>query len=104
MRNRFEENGIVICESSDTGSCNGAVAWASPFTKKVHLCPSLFRNVDAISRKPDRRACYAAILTHEFAHSCDRFEPGADRLDEAAFDWYASTHDLTITKTACGFN
>jgi len=104
MKNRFEKNGKVVCESSSTGKCDGAAAWASPLNKKIHICPATLNDIVEEARKPDRRACYAAIMAHEFAHSCDRFEVGADALDEATFDWYASTHNITISKSDCGFN
>lgn len=104
MKNRFEKNGKVICESSAKGKCDGAAAWASSLNKKIHLCPSVLSDIVEETRKPDRRACYAAIMAHEFGHSCDRFEVGSDSLDEATFDWYASTHNITIVKSDCGFN
>ena len=103
MKNRFENNGKVICESSSSGQCKSAAAWSSPLNKKIHLCPTMLSDIIEEARKPDRRACYAAIMAHEFAHSCDRFEVGADALDEATFDWYVSTHNLTIKKSDCGF-
>ncbi len=104
MENRFKKNGKVVCESSRTGKCSNAAAWASPLNRKVHLCPGLYDDVDTMDRKPDRRACYAAVMAHEFAHTCERFEAGSDRIDEAAFDWYDSTHELTIDKRDCGID
>ena len=40
MKNRFEKNGIVMCESTSTGKCSKAAAWSNPLNKKIHLCPS----------------------------------------------------------------
>ena len=104
MKNRFEKNGKVICASATSGKCKkGASAWSNPLNKKIHLCPTVIDDIVEETRKPDRRACYAAIMAHEFGHSCDRTEVGADALDEATFDWYTSTHNITIQKSNCGF-
>lgn len=104
LKNRFEKNGKVECESSSTGRCSGNAAWSNYLGKTAHLCPNTLDDIAEESRKPDRRACYAAVIAHEYGHTCVRAEVGADALDEATFDWYASTHNITIAKSGCGFN
>lgn len=107
MENRFKKNGKVVCEEA-TGQCKtskGNNAWASMLNKKVHLCPSFLNRVNNLSGTTNRRACYIAILSHEFAHTCDRFEPGSERIDDAAFDFFSSRNPgLTIRLAQCGMD
>ena len=104
MENRFESNGKVVCESSSKGQCKGSNAWASALNRKAHLCPGFLDTVGDLSRQPDRRACYAAILAHEFAHTCERFEAGSENIDDAAFDFYKDMWAVNINMGSCGMD
>lgn len=105
MKNRFKKNGKIVCEQKNTGRCDGALGWASPFNKKAHFCPTAISNFEALARTPDQRACYFALMVHEFAHSCDRGEAKAEELEDAAFAYWASTHNVTVDPNYdCGFD
>lgn len=113
MKNRFSKNGDVKCKD-DTGACDCtpkkeskqkcAAAWATPTDKKIRLCPGFIDTISALDVQ-NRRACLAAIMAHEFGHSCDRFESGSEKVEQAAFDYWKSTHSaVTINKSSCGMD
>ena len=64
---------------------------ASPATKKIKIYKTFFDVVDSMPQ-PDRRACYAGLITHEFSHSCDKLFDGpnsaAETREDAAFDYW----------------
>lgn len=103
-KNRFSKNGKVKCMSSDK---NGLMGWSSPFTKKIKIYPKFLTKIAGLSQA-DRRACYAALLTHEFAHSCDLGEDGAETREDAAFkywkDRFAATTDTLSMQLNCGLD
>lgn len=109
LENRFKKNGRVVCEKDMGGRCSSrkgnANAWASPFNKRSHMCPDFMEMVRAkegAANKNNRKACYLAILHHEFAHTCERTHKSIEKLDNAAFDFYKSRNpDVTITLADC---
>ncbi len=101
MENRFKDNGKVKCEADNGGSCNNSNAWAMFGSHKIHMCPSFLNRISSFGNI-NRRACISAIMSHEFAHTCFRGEGGAERIDNAAFDYWASTHNVTISLSDCG--
>jgi hypothetical protein len=108
LETRFRSNGNVVCEASTKGMCNGNNAWASPFNKRCHLCPTFVSKVTSMTgdaNKDNREACYFAILTHEWAHTCERTHKTIEIIDNVAFDFYKSRHPgVTIDMSACGMN
>lgn len=107
IRNRFRDNGRVICEQqtncNNRGRCvNGR---ASPLNRTVRIFGTFFNNI-ANAAAPDRRACYAALLMHEFSHSCDRvFErPRAEDREAAAFTYWQTRFPGTSGWTRTGTN
>ena len=103
IKNRFKKNGKILCKSSNTGMCDGANGWAVPGAKKIRLCPSFLNRISRYS-KNNRRACYLALMAHEFSHSCFRTERDAELIDDASFDYWDSTHTLSIVLRDCGMD
>lgn len=107
LENRFKKNGKVVCESSMKGQCtmaNGrdANAWASPLNKKCHMCPDWLATIRAISGQSNRQACYFAIVTHEWGHTCERGHKTLEIIDDEAFNFWKSKHpDVTIDYSDC---
>ncbi|MDR4517641.1 MAG: hypothetical protein MRK00_09700 [Nitrosomonas sp.] len=103
-KNRFSKNGKVKCMSSDK---NDLMGWSSPLNRKIKIYPK-FLNKIAILPQADRRACYAALMGHEFAHSCDLGEDGAEAREDAAFNYwknrFAATSDTLSMQTNCGLD
>lgn len=100
IQSRFQGSGSVRCESEDScsdkkGCKNGrAVPWRS----LVQIYPHFFNNGGgSLSRQPDRRACYAALLAHEFAHTCWRLreEPGPEGMEDGAFEYWKDRFAVT---------
>jgi hypothetical protein len=108
LENRFRGDGKVVCEQSSKGMCDGNNAWASPFNRKCHLCPSFVSKVKGLSgdaNKDNRAACYFAILTHEWAHTCERTHKTVEIIDNVAFDFYKAAHpNVTIGISGCGMD
>lgn len=107
-QDRFSTNGKVKCmaknKCKNNGTCrNGS---SSPFNKKIKIYPA-FLNTIAGLPQPDRRACYAALMTHEFAHSCDRMEGRAEAREDASFNYwkdrFAVTSNLDL-QNDCGMD
>ncbi|MCB1985229.1 MAG: hypothetical protein H6936_05980 [Burkholderiales bacterium] len=103
-KNRFSKNGKVKCMSSDK---NGLMGWSSPFNKKIKIYPKFLTKIAGLPQA-DRRACYAALMAHEFAHSCDLGEDGAEAREDAAFKYwknrFAATKDTLSMQSDCGLD
>jgi hypothetical protein len=58
--------------------------------------------------QPDRRACYAGLMTHEFAHTCEHYgEGGPEARADAAVEYWKDRFSPTSTlnpQTGCGFS
>jgi hypothetical protein len=109
LENRFKDNGKIVCEDDMKGNCKGANAWASPFNKRCHLCPVFVDKVTGLTgsaNKDNRKACYLAILAHEWAHTCERTHKSIEIIDNVAFDFYKDRHqpEVTIDLSDCGMN
>lgn len=108
LENRFKSNGKIVCEQDMGGHCKGANAWASPFNKRCHLCPDFVTQVKGLTgpaKKDNRKACYFAILAHEWSHTCDRSHKTVEIIDNVAFDFYKANHPaVTISLGDCGMN
>lgn len=107
IRNRFRDNARVICEQqtncNNRGRC--VMGRSSPLNQTTRIFGTFFNNI-ANASAPDRRACYAALLTHEFSHSCDRvFErPRAEAREAAAFTYWQTRFPGTSGWTRTGTN
>lgn len=107
LENRFKENGKVVCEKSMAGNCTSKDGpnngWASALTKKCHMCPDFLAKVRGISGKANRQACYFALVTHEWGHTCERGHKTLEIIDDEAFNFWKSKHpDVTIILGDCG--
>ncbi|MBL6991709.1 MAG: hypothetical protein ISR65_18150 [Bacteriovoracaceae bacterium] len=102
IKNRFKKNGKIVCENSCSSGVNG---YAYYLSKKAHFCPSFLNRVGRLSKKVNRRGCYFALAAHEFGHTCLRGHGSVEDIDDGAFDWWASTHDLVdIDLRDCGMD
>ena len=84
LKNRLDSNGKVKCLST----YESWLGWASPFTKKIKVSQNFRDDLASESSQPDRRACWAWIMVHEFSHSCDRGETAADDIGNEAFYYW----------------
>lgn len=102
LENRFKKNGKVVCEDSAKGRCDGNNGWASPFNRKCHMCPGFLETVRGISGVENRQACYFALLTHEWGHTCERGHKTLEIIDDEAFEFWKSRHPgVTINFSDC---
>ncbi|HJQ38958.1 MAG TPA: hypothetical protein VKB93_17620 [Thermoanaerobaculia bacterium] len=91
LENRFKTNGKVVCEASSAGLCKNS-GWASPLTRKVHMCPGFLEAVRAMPNLEDRQACYFAMVTHEWGHTCKRGHLTLEIIDDEAFNFWKAHH------------
>lgn len=107
IHDRFKENARVICvqqtKCKKGGRC--VMGRSSPLNHTTRIFGTFFNNI-ADAAQPDRRACYAAVLIHEFSHSCDRvFErPRAEAREAAAFTYWQKRFPGTSGWTRTGAN
>ena len=108
LENRFKSNGKIVCEKDMRGQCKGNNAWASMLNKRCHLCPVFVNTVKGLTgpaNKDNRKACYFAILAHEWSHTCERTHKTVEIIDNVAFDFYKSKHPaVTIGIDSCGMD
>lgn len=113
-RDRFSTNGRVECMTRDR--CNGRgcrQGYSVPTQQRIRIYPDFLNRIAALP-PPDKRACIAALMTHEFAHSCSRFEGRSEAREDAAFDYWqarfpgTSGFDINdtdnITTNDCGLD
>ena len=111
-RDRLKVNGKVECLAKyDCKTKNGKqeckLGQASGLTKKIKIYQSFFDKVAGLTQ-PERRACYAGLMAHEFAHTCERY---AERVPEAraiaAVNYWKARFSPGSTvdpEDDCGFN
>ena len=110
LEKRFKKNGKVVCEEKIKGNCKGPKGkdvngWASPFNKKCHICPVFLDNLNKIGKAVDRKACYFSLITHEWAHTCERTHKSIEKIDDAAFDFWKKKHPkVSIDFKDCGMD
>jgi hypothetical protein len=101
LEGRFKSDGRVICEQSQGGSCSDRSGdnngFASPLNKRCHMCPSFLDSVAKIAGKENRQACYLALVTHEWGHTCERGHKTLEIIDNEAFNFWKSQHSTTVT-------
>ncbi len=109
---RFKKNGKVECVTKydcktkdGVEKCKLGHGWG--LGHKIKIYQSFFDNVAGLSQ-PDRRACYAGLITHEFAHTCERYaERGPEARADAAVEYWKGRFSPTSTldpQVGCGFN
>jgi hypothetical protein len=111
LQDRFSKNGKVQCESKDVCKNNGTCRQGHSFPGKqeVKIYPSFLNHIKNFSQ-PDRRACYAALLTHEFTHTCWRAEGRSETREDAAFAYWqkrfpgTSGFNINGTTNGCGLD
>ena len=105
MQNRFQDNGKIDCESSSGGTCSGANGWASYLSHTAHFCPTFVNRVRALTGDSNKKACYLALMTHEFGHTCWRGHGTVEDIDDAAFKYAKKTlPGVTIDLIDCGMD
>lgn len=106
LRKRFQDNGKAHCDWSSVHGCSSSLYGHAKYSSHTaHIC-SGFLTETTTAEKPrgvDRRASYAALLAHEWAHTCWRNETNADNIDVATFNWYKSRYSVQdSTCVSCG--
>lgn len=100
LEERFQRNGTVVCERTMNGFCSNrkgdAAAWASPFNRRTHLCPNFMNRIRNLSGATTREACYFAIVTHEWGHTCERGHKVVEVVDDEAFAYWKSEHPEVV--------
>lgn len=110
LEKRFKENGKVVCEKSMDGACTSKDGpnngWANPLARTCHLCSDFLATVRALEGKENRQACYFALVTHEWGHTCERGHKTLEIIDDEAFKFWKNKHPgVTIKyKDDCGLN
>lgn len=103
LENRFKNNGKVVCERSMDGACKGNNGWANSLTKTCHMCPDFLTTVQSLPNVEDRQACYFALITHEWGHTCERGHKTLEIIDNEAFKFWKRNHSgVTINFAQCG--
>ena len=111
-RDRLKVNGKVECLAEydcktkhGQQACKLGQAWG--LGKKIKIYQSFFDNVSSLTQ-PDRRACYAGLMAHEFAHTCERYaERGPEARAIAAVNYWKAKFSPESTldpEDDCGFN
>lgn len=110
LQKRFAEDGKVQCVH--TLKCNQAgnkcqLGFGGGLGSKIKIFQMFFDNIKSMPQ-PDRRACYAALMTHEFSHTCEHYaEAGPEARGTAAFNYWKGrfgvTSDLKV-EDDCGMN
>jgi hypothetical protein len=112
-QDRFTKNGKVECvaaydcKTTKDGLQKCMLGYGWGLGKKIKLYRTFFDNVSGMSQ-PDRRACYAGLMAHEFAHTCEHYaERGPEARADAAVEYWKDRFSPTSTlnpQTGCGFN
>ncbi len=111
-RDRLKINGKVECIAEydcktkhGEQACKLGHAWG--LGKRIKIYQSFFDNVASLTQ-PDRRACYAGLIAHEFAHTCERYaERGPEARAVAAVEYWKerfSPGSSLDPEDDCGFN
>ena len=116
LQKRFAEDGKVQCvhtpKCKNNGKCK--LGFGGGLGSKIKIFQTFFDNIEYTPQpdrrprpQPDRRACYAALMTHEFSHTCEHYaEKGPEARAVAALDYWKGrfgvTSDLKVED--CGMN
>lgn len=113
LADRFAKNGKVQCvhkyDCKDGGN-KCLLGHAFGLERKIKIYQTFFDNIGAL-QQADRRACYAALMTHEFSHTCEHYaEKGPEARAVAAFNYWkgrfavSSTLAIDSNSFGCGMN
>lgn len=109
LQKRFAGDGKVQCvhtqKCNEDGKCR--LGFGGGLGSKIKIFQTFFDNIKSMPQ-PDRRACYAALMTHEFSHTCEHYaEAGPEARGAAAFNYWKGrfgvTSDLKVD-VDCGLN
>lgn len=109
LQKRFAEDGKVQCVHSpkcnEDGKCK--LGFGGGLGSKIKIFQTFFDKIKPMPQ-PDRRACYAALMAHEFSHTCEHYaEAGPEARGAAAFNYWKGrfgvTNDLKVD-VDCGMN
>lgn len=110
IEGRFAGNGKVECAHEykcKDGGTKCKLGFGAGLGKKIKLFQTFFDNI-AQMPQADRRACYAALMTHEFSHTCEHYaENGPEARAVAAFDYWKGRFPVSSSLTVdgdCGLN
>ncbi len=111
LQDRFGQNGKVECvHKYDCKDNKCKLGFGGGLGTTVKLFQTFFDNISALPQA-DRRACYAAMMTHEFSHTCEHYaEAGPESRARAAFNYWKNkfpvSSGLTINSNSngCGMN
>lgn len=110
IEDRFGVDGKVECVYQEKCKQEGEkcrLGFGSGLGTKIKIYQTFFDNIASMSQA-DRRACYAALMTHEFSHTCERY---AERIPEArgaaAFNYWKGRFPVSGSLKVdahCGLN
>jgi len=110
LQKRFAEDGKVQCVhtpkcNKDGNKCQ--LGFGGGLGSKIKIFQTFFDNIKSMPQ-PDRRACYAALMAHEFSHTCEHYaEAGPEARGAAALNYWKGrfevTSDLKVDDD-CGMN
>jgi hypothetical protein len=88
LEGRFSKNGKVQCETKDVCNNKGCRQGHSfPGKDEIKIYPNFLNRIKNYAQA-DRRACFAAILAHEFTHTCWFAESRPEAREDAAFAYW----------------
>ena len=110
IQGRFSANGKVQCVHEEKCKQDGVkckLGFGGGLGTKIKIFGTFFDTTGAMPQ-PDRRACYAALMAHEFSHTCELYgETGPEARARAAFNYwkgrFAVSSSLKIYD-GCGMN
>ena len=110
IQGRFSTNGKVQCVHEENCKKDGIkckLGFGAGLGTKIKIFKTFFDNIDSMPQA-DRRACYAALMTHEFSHTCELYaEAGPEARAVVAFNYwkgrFAVSSGLKIDD-GCGMN
>jgi hypothetical protein len=109
MQDRFSKNGKVQCVAKEKCNKDGEckLGFGGGLKQKVKIFETFLDTVEPMPQ-PDRRACYAALMTHEFSHTCEHYgEDLPEARAVAAFDYWKERFAVTPSldpEDDCGLN
>jgi hypothetical protein len=111
LRERFQENGKVKCvDKYKCHTANGKqkckLGFGPGLKKQVKFFQTFLDKTAAIDDETERRGCYAALMVHEFSHTCEHYaESGPESRALATQDYWNSTYDVSLNiASSCGMN
>ncbi len=110
IQERFASNGVLECVHERMCNPDGTkceLGGGPGLGKRIKLFQTFFDKISNMSQ-PDRRACYASMMTHEFSHTCEHYkEKGPEARAVAAFAYWKERFPVSSGLTidgSCGQN